>query len=452
MVILGLGSNCGDRLGFLRTAIQKLKATHPSSDIDVLAISPLYESDALLPENAPESWNQPFLNLCILCKTHLDPLALLKKIKGIEEQLGRQKRERWAPREIDIDILAMGHLVFESADLKIPHPSLLNRPFALLPFADIAPDWKFPGLESNQNRTIAEDVSTWRNKPVDQIPFRTRRTSNWIPQWVGILNVTPDSFSDGGHFYSVESAVQQARHLVSQGIRILDIGAESTRPGSLVITPDEEWTRLAPVLEAVRAQTISSPSKVLLSVDTRHHQVAQQALRMGVDWINDVTGAEAPEMRKTLAESHADVVIMHSLTIPPSREATLPTNADPISLLLRWAEERIADLENSGISRERIIFDPGIGFGKTVEQTWSIFRGARRFQELGVRTLVGHSRKSFLTSVTDKLATDRDLETVTLSLDLGEKGVDFLRIHNAEMHVRSQKVWAHMNGVIRCHS
>src|SRR4051794_40606790 len=131
MIVLGLGSNQGDRLISLRKTIQRLKSQFVSPRIEVFAVSPIYESDALLPEGAPESWNQPFLNVNVLCKSDMTPHELLKHVKSIEESMGRKDRGRWSPRVIDIDLLAMDSLVLESEDLKIPHPSLIERPFAL---------------------------------------------------------------------------------------------------------------------------------------------------------------------------------------------------------------------------------------------------------------------------------------------------------------------------------
>src|SRR5689334_2058490 len=128
MFVLGLGSNHGDRLSSLRRGIQRLKSHQTPSRLKIHAISPIYESQALLPEGAPESWNQPFLNVNVLCETDLSPLDLLTYVKNIETFIGRQSRGRWAPREIDIDILAWGSRVFQSETLKIPHPGLIDRP------------------------------------------------------------------------------------------------------------------------------------------------------------------------------------------------------------------------------------------------------------------------------------------------------------------------------------
>jgi 2-amino-4-hydroxy-6-hydroxymethyldihydropteridine diphosphokinase/dihydropteroate synthase len=444
LAVFGLGSNCGDRVEFLRKAILKLKNSFPSARLQILAISPIYESDALLPPGAPESWNRAFLNLNILCQTDLNPDHLLQTIKNIEKSLGRQNRARWAPREIDIDILAWDTQVFENERLKIPHPSLMDRPFALLPFADLYPHWVHPLTEHAQ--PLSQMVSPWRRLPREQVPFRTHRSQHFLTELVGILNITPDSFSDGGSLMDPQIALQRAQEFVAQGIRVLDIGAESTRPGAAVVNPEEEWSRLEPVLKLLKMQQPQWPYSIKLSVDTRNASVAKKAIQLGVDWINDVTGFEDRDMKTVILESQVELVIMHSLTVPPSRNAILPFDEDPASFLLHWGLKKIQELETIGISRNRIILDPGIGFGKSPEQTWELTRSIHRLHELGVRILVGHSRKSFFTSLSQTMASERDLETSLLSTHFAERGVHYLRVHNADLNTRALKTWTQTQG------
>jgi 2-amino-4-hydroxy-6-hydroxymethyldihydropteridine diphosphokinase/dihydropteroate synthase len=449
-VVLGLGSNCGNRSFFLRDAIHRLRSTRVSPDLQVIAISPIYESDALLPEGAPSDWNRSFLNLSLICKTNLNPIELLRHVKTIEGQVGRKYRGRWAPREIDIDILAVESEVIQSEEFTLPHFSLPERPFAMLPFADLWPNWRFPQPGPLQNKTLSETVLRWRTQKRTDVPFRTHRTQVFLPQLMGILNLTPDSFSDGGQFNQTDSAAQRIQEMQASGISVLDLGAESTRPGAKQIDSAEEWSRLEPVLDTLNSYLGSEESELIISIDTRHPETARKAITRGVHWINDVTGFSDPEMRKVVSEANVDLVIMHSLGIPPNRDTVLPLDQDPVSVLTKWAEERIQQLEKSGISRDRMILDPGIGFGKTIEQTWEILRRIREFHQLGVRLLVGHSRKSFMTSLTNLPASERDIETLTLSLQLAESGVDYIRIHHTEMHNRSLKAWTQAQGVIRC--
>ncbi len=449
MIILGLGSNIsdpwGDRIGYLRKAIQLLRSRSTSPGIEVICISPIYESDALLPEGAPESWNRPYFNLCVHCETDLDPRELLKALKKIEQKVGRQDRGRWAPREIDIDILAYDHLQYESSEVKIPHPALLERPFAIFPFADIAPDWKIEKQGPHQGKTAAQFVSEWKVR--GQIPFSTRRSTLFISQLVGILNLTPDSFSDGGKFQSPDAALEQTRRLIAEGTQILDIGAESTRPGAMVIKPDEEWKRIEPVLETLNSH-LKRPLQ--LSLDTRNSEVATRAIQKGIHWINDVSGFSDPKMIEAVRTSSSDLVMMHSLTVPAERDKVLPHNCDPTSTLLEWAEKRIDELTASGIDRDRLIFDPGLGFGKTPEQSWEILRKVDRLHDLGIRILIGHSRKSFLSTLTSLPASGRDIETLTLTLQLAAKGIDYIRVHDVGLNTRGLRTWSQVDGVSRC--
>ncbi len=459
IAILGLGSNCGDRMGFLRKAVQTLGQ---SLSLRLLRISPIYQSEALLPDDAPSSWNQPFLNLNICCETDALPHDLLIFLKKLEGDLGRQNRGRWAPREIDIDILAIDSLVYREGPLKIPHPGLLSRPFALVPFADLLPGWKFPIPGPDFGSTAAELVKRF-DKPIERALF-------CLTEAVGVINVTPDSFSDGGRYLAPRSALSQADRLIARGIHLIDLGAESTRPGATAMTPEEEWARLEPVLKPLislsqQAMLLTPyPAPALgfipsigssigprispkISIDTRHPETVRKAIQCGVHWINDVSGFENPKMIEAVAESSVDVVVMHSLSVPPKKELTLPNNQDVMNVLLEWGNQKILQLKSFGIHPDRIILDPGIGFGKTAAQSWEILRNIRRLKTLGTRTFVGHSRKSFLSTVTDASAEERDLETVTISIDLIQKGVDYLRIHNAEMYQRCLKSWIQSNGI-----
>jgi dihydropteroate synthase len=322
------------------------------------------------------------------------------------------------------------------AGLEIPHPGLLERPFALLPLLDLWPRWSHP-TEAARAETLAE---AWRCSPPEKVPSRTRRVAEPLCELVGILNVTPDSFSDGGRFLSPEKAREQAALLYRQGASIVDIGAESTRPGSKPLGPDEEWSRLAPVLEGIGGR---------FSIDTRHAATAARAIRAGAAWVNDVEGLESPEMRKAVADSSVDLVVMHSLGIPPDASRTLELGRDPVEQLLRWGEERLALLAKEGIPRSRVILDPGIGFGKLAFQSWLALSGARRLHELGTRILIGHSRKSFLSLVTDRPAAERDLESAVLCAELARAGAQYLRIHDPVLCLRAIRAATMLDGVTR---
>jgi len=435
MVILGLGSNLHDRLANLRFALTHIKQI---PNFSVLQVSPVYISDALVPDNAPVSWDTPYLNLALHCDTTLAPHELLRHVKEIEKKVGRTPGKDWGPRIIDIDLLAWDDLMLYDEKLHIPHEHLAERPFALWPLADVAPFWIYP----KQDKTAAELAAGWGSRFTGDAPFHTRQIAQRIDasQLVGIINVTPDSFSDGGHFFDALRAVEQMKHLVLAGAEIIDIGAEATNPRASAISSDEEWQRLEPVLSAVLAAAITMDIQPKISVDTRHADVASKALELGINWINDVSGLQDVKMRKVVAASQCDVVVMHHLGIPVDKNIILLRDSNPVGLILEWAEQRLDELTQHGIAQERIIFDVGIGFGKNAEQSLELLKNIDAFQRLGTRLLVGHSRKTFLGQFTDKLFAERDIETTVLSLFLAEKRVDYLRVHNIEMHARAFKI------------
>jgi 2-amino-4-hydroxy-6-hydroxymethyldihydropteridine diphosphokinase/dihydropteroate synthase len=438
LIILGLGSNIGDRLQYLRGALHALKNI---PGVSVQQVSPVYISDAELPEHAPPSWNQTFLNCAVRCASSLAPQELLTAIKKIEADFGRNlQNPAWSPRVVDIDILAQQDQNIATEQLIIPHRHLLNRPFALWPLADLIPTWQYPG----QQLTAEQIVEKWGSRFSGDAPFNTRQINQRIdtPRLVGIINVTPDSFSDGGKFISAEQAFHQAIHLMDAGAEILDVGAESTAPHSSPLTPRMEWQRLQPVLTAVMQAKHKFIIPPVISVDTRHAEVAQHAVALGVDWINDVTGFQDPAMRAAVRNAKVDCVVMHHLSIPPVRGETIPRDQDPVEFLHRWSEKQIALLEQDGIHRDRIIIDPGFGFGKSPGQAIALLQRSNEFADLGVRILVGHSRKSFMTVFTPHTAAERDIETLAMTLHLAGQPIDYLRVHNVEISTRALRVQA----------
>lgn len=428
MVILGLGSNLNDRLKSLRACYQAILKT---PGIEIKRVSPLYQSNALLPDHAPPSWNTIYYNLALQCETRLKPEELLQQVKHIEKQLGRRPEERWGPRIIDIDILAWDNLILDSDKLHIPHQDLHQRPFALWPLTDLIPLWMHPRL----GKTAAELAAHWGNKFSGQAPLNTKQINQRIdtPQLIGILNITPDSFSDGGHYFGIENAIQRAQELYSAGADIIDIGAESTRPGAVTVPQEIEWERLCPVLTELKNRSLK------ISIDTRHPATAEKALTTDIHMINDVSGLENPFMREQLAHSTCNIVFMHHLTIPADKNRVIPYDQNPVLLVHEWAKKKIEQLQRCGISKDRLIFDPGIGFGKRPEQSFEILKNMKAFADLGVRLLIGHSRKSFLHELTNTSVTDRDLETVLLSIQL-KNSVDYLRIHDVAAHARAFKM------------
>ncbi len=241
---------------------------------------------------------------------------------------------------------------------------------------------------------------------------------------VAIINVTPDSFSDGGQYASADAAVAAIAQATHDGADVIDIGAESTRPGAVPVSLEEECRRLQPVLESLKRFR-----GVLFSLDTRHGETVKRALPYGIDWINDVSGFASIDMVQAVAASDCKLVVMHSLSVPADKSVVLPPDCDPVHELLAFAKARFAALEQSGIARTRLLFDPGIGFGKTPEQSIEILKRAEEFAVLGVPVFIGHSRKSFLGQ-----PENRDAATLAVSRTLAAKGVDYLRVHNVKLH------------------
>lgn len=271
------------------------------------------------------------------------------------------------------------------------------------------------------------------------------------PSLMGILNITPDSFSGDGRLNA--DPLAHARALAEAGADIVDVGAESTRPGARPLSPQEEWSRLGPVLEAL----VHAPWRqgIALSVDTRHAQTACRALALGVEVINDVTGLRDPSMGRTLADASADIVVMHALSVPVDPSLVLPPQTDVVACVLAWRTQMLSRAASLGISRERLVFDPGIGFGKTAEQSLTLVLEAPRLVDAGGRWLFGHSRKSFLSLFTDAPASARDDLTLALSAALAHAGVHILRVHAVRRHAEllgrtGPRAGAHADGVLPC--
>lgn len=431
MLILSLGTNLGDSLINLRSALQLLQK---SRTIAPGQISPLYSSSALLPAYAPVAWNRPYLNLAVACETDLSPLEVLMLIKQIERQLGREETQRWSPRIIDIDILAWDNAVIDQIGLKIPHAELLSRPFALWPLLDLWPDWQHPTTE------FAGLLQQWGSRYTgDQVPCGTQQLPHRIEgsALVGILNITPDSFSDGGKFINLPNALAQAEKLVREGAEVLDIGAESTRPGATFVRPETEWALLEPILIGLKEQSKQWAFKPKLSIDTRHYSVAEKAMQLGIDWINDVSGFVDPNMRALAAGSSVKCVVMHNLGIPAQKNVVLASHVNICEQILDWTEQRFDELLNAGVEAYQLIFDVGIGFGKTAQQSLFLLKNMDQFRCLNCPLLVGHSRKSFLNEVTEKSFSDRDFETARVSYQLAVQRVDYLRVHNVGLNAEA---------------
>ena len=244
---------------------------------------------------------------------------------------------------------------------------------------------------------------------------------------MGILNVTPDSFSDGGSFYDAQAAVDQARQLIADGADIIDVGGESTRPYAEPVVAAEELRRVIPVIDAIRTF-----SDIALSIDTSKAEVARQALAAGADIINDVSALRLdPEMIDVVREQEGELIIMHMQGTPGTMQNG-PQYHDVVEEVLSFFRERLAYLKTVGVDLNRVIIDPGIGFGKKLEHNLQLLNRLERLSELGRRVLLGHSRKRFLGDLTGLEAEQRDSITSVVSALSLDKNVSVFRVHDVK--------------------
>ena len=265
------------------------------------------------------------------------------------------------------------------------------------------------------------------------------------PAIMGIVNVTPDSFSDGGKYDSTEAAIEHALRLIEDGADILDIGGESTRPYSDPVGQSEEHDRVVPVIEGLLARMKDAAVRTVpISIDTSKAAVAKAAIEAGAEIINDVTGLEAdPEMRQVTAESKAGVCAMHMQGTPRDMQDE-PAYDDVVEDVYRYLADRRQQLLDAGIAPAKICLDPGIGFGKTHQHNVQLIQNASRFVDLGCPILVGHSRKGFIGNLLGDKEADRDAGTLAITLMLAQQGIHVIRVHEVKNTVAALKV---MSGI-----
>jgi dihydropteroate synthase len=254
------------------------------------------------------------------------------------------------------------------------------------------------------------------------------------PKIFGILNVTPDSFSDGGKFLDIDNAIKQAELLIAEGADVIDVGAESTRPFAQDIGVNEELNRLKDIVPELHKITNLSGKK--LSLDSRNYETIK-ALAKHIDIINDVSGLIDDRITQLAKIDGKEVVMMHSLSVPSNPNICIPLGENPIDYLKNWLRVKMRSLEARGFDLEKIIFDPGIGFSKNAKQSIYILKNIDKFQDLGCKILIGHSRKSLFRYFEATTSPgELDFYTSLLSLYMAYAGVDYIRIHNVGMATR----------------
>ncbi len=446
-VYLALGTNLGDRHANLQAAIEALPPA-----VQVKQVSSIYETPPWGVTDQPA-----FLNMTLLGETDLEPLQLLKKLKELEARLGRQPGVRYGPRLIDLDILLYDDRTIDNDGLIIPHPRMHERAFVLVPLAEIAPRVLHPVLRKSITElrdsvdiTGIIKMGAFKNA---MLKVRQLRVAGRAYTWgertlvMGIINVTADSFSGDGllddagtPIDAVEAALAQARQFVAAGVDILDIGGESTRPGALPVTMEEELRRVLPVIRRLAAEM-----DVVISIDTYKAAVAEAALQAGAHIVNDVWGLKVdPDIAGAAARNYAPVIIMHNRSSWANAEIKDRLGGryvgmeynDLLGDICTELMESVALAHQAGIPDEHIILDPGIGFGKTTSQNLELIDRLNEIRELGYPLLLGPSRKSFI-GYTLNLPPDQRMEGTAVAVAVGiVRGADIVRVHDVEPLLR----------------
>lgn len=426
---LGLGSNLGQRLGLIQRALSLLSVR----GCRILDTSFLYETVAMYVEDQPK-----FLNIAVKVATAMNPQQLLACAKGIEADLGRTPTVPKGPRNIDVDILFYDNLDIKTDSLTVPHPLIQERDFVLRPLCDVARDFEHPTLYTTCGWLLRLIPHTVKEAGVTRvIPVGKQLWSEaGGPRVMGILNVTPDSFSDGGTYANIEEVVARAFQMVEEGATILDIGGMSTRPNAEDITEQEELDRILPVVRELRRRGFPLP----ISIDTYRSGVARQAIEAGADMINDVSAGDLdPAMLPLAAELQVPICLMHMRGTPQTMQQLTDYEGDDVlSGVRRELADKVQRALAAGIPRWNIILDPGLGFAKTADQNVTLLRDLGNLCSKGSALegfplLVGPSRKGFV----GKLQNEPDpkkrvLGTAAACYAALAGGAQILRVHDVK--------------------
>lgn len=279
-----------------------------------------------------------------------------------------------------------------------------------------------------------------QNEPHSQCLWKLKTktlTIDQIPLIMGIVNATPDSFSDGGTYLAAQDAIEHGLRLAAAGAAIIDVGGESTRPYSQPVSTEQEIERVVPVVRGIAAQ-----SDVPISIDTSKAAVAEAAIEAGAQIINDVTGLTGdPQMLQVAVDSGAGVCAMHMQGTPQTMQDN-PRYENVVQEVAEYLRQRKACLLDAGIPLEKICLDPGIGFGKTHQHNLELLAGCEAFLELGCPILIGHSRKGFIGKLLGDKEAERDSGTLAISLMMAQKRMHILRLHQVAPTAAALKVWA----------
>ncbi len=292
----------------------------------------------------------------------------------------------------------------------------------------------------NQIKYLPESIRKKINFDLKKIKSKKKNFSNLdfkkIPNILGVLNLTPDSFSDGGKFNSKKKGINHAIHLLKSGANLIDVGGESTRPGSKVIKEDLEWQRINKILKSLLKK------KIPISLDTRKSKIMKKGINLGVKLINDVSGLDFDfETKNVLKKYKVPFVIQHSQGTPENMQKS-PRYKNELLDIYDFFENKIKLLRSKGIKHDKIILDPGIGFGKNLKHNMSLIRNISIFHSLGFPILVGNSRKRFIKELSGKNDSKfRNGGTIASSIYLMTQGVQILRIHDVNETIQGIKIF-----------
>ncbi|KAL6717192.1 trifunctional dihydropteroate synthetase [Lecanora helva] len=433
---LALGSNVGDRVAAVEAACSEMV----SRGIRLKKTSALYETKAMYLED-----QNSFINGACEIETRLSPIDLLDTLKEIEAKIGRVKTVENGPRIIDVDILLYAKQSIAYERLTIPHEKMFEREFVLRPLCDLIPN-TIPPLPDKIN-TFQEELeylpkSQEKLSPLTPIsshlnPINTQNPRK-LTHLMAVLNLTPDSFSDGGLHSTISptSLVPMLQAYFNQfnPITILDIGGQSTRPKATPVSANEELSRILPTIQTIRSD--ASLSKIALSVDTYRASVAAAAIDAGADIINDVSAGQLdPDMLPTIARLGCTCILMHMRGTPETMSKMTDYPGGVIAGVGNELLARVREAEEAGIRRWRIMLDPGIGFAKTQAQNLELLRDFAKLRDFeglkGFPWVVGASRKGFVGKITGvEEASQRGWGTAAAVTAAVQGGADVVRVHD----------------------
>jgi 2-amino-4-hydroxy-6-hydroxymethyldihydropteridine diphosphokinase/dihydropteroate synthase len=469
--VVAFGSNMGDRVANIETALARME----NEDIHIVKLSSLYETKPMYYDD-----QDTFLNGVCQIETCLEPLQLLDALQAIENALKRKRIIDKGPRTMDLDIILYNQEYIRHPRLEVPHKLMLEREFVLRPLAEyvyketldihvrkltqssILPDDLLPAEFSpaTATRSIAQHLAALPEKddsmsPVTVLnaqlpPIRTHDSARKT-HVMAILNLTPDSFSDGGSHTTtdLETMKSTVRSFIAAGADIIDIGGQSTRPRADYLGPEEELKRILPAVRAIRE--MEEAKAVALSIDTFHADVARQTMLAGVDIVNDISaGVMDDRMLSTVAELGKTIILMHMRGNPHTMTKLTNYPDGVIKGVAQELGERVQAALSAGIPPWRIILDPGLGFAKTQDQNLELLGSLEELRKVANDSatpftnfpwLMGPSRKGFVGKVTGvEDASGRSYGTAAAVTASIQGGAEIVRIHDVAEMVQVAKM------------